>query len=324
MLKNILLSGLFCASLSAESFDEFLRQAMLNSPYLKSSALAVEQAKQQGSTLKRYTNPSLELEYSEFDPEVGESENGYRVNFSQPIRLWSVGNDKDAVAQTMKNKAGASYTQERAEFQRSLSLQFSAYAQQKMLTVLGKEELAIAKKIYDISKARYESGTISRGLMLQAKVDYEMIQINNESLNLRAVQAYYALLKRAGLTQEITLETDYIFIISNLGFNNPDLALLQKEQELSVSQTKLNSNSVEWVNVVVEYENEPDQEMFRAGVNFPLAIFNTKSQEREISKLQASRTELILENETKRLAIDTKRLLKERQSLNDLQARNET
>ena len=63
MLKNILLSGLFCAWLHAESFDMFLQKAIENSPYLKSSALGVDQAKAEGSAITRYENPSLQLEY---------------------------------------------------------------------------------------------------------------------------------------------------------------------------------------------------------------------------------------------------------------------
>jgi len=63
MLKNILLSGLFCASMHAESFDIFLQKAIKNSPYLKSSALGIEQAKEEGSAITRYENPSLQLEY---------------------------------------------------------------------------------------------------------------------------------------------------------------------------------------------------------------------------------------------------------------------
>jgi len=324
MLKNILLSGLLCASMYAESFDTFLQKAIDNSPYLKSFSLGVEQAKQQGATVTRYANPSLALEYSEFDPDVGDKDNGYRVSYSQPIRLWSVGNDKEALADTMERSANASYTQARAVFIRDVSLRFTSYTQEKMLLILGNEELDIAKNIYEISKARYDSGTISRGMMLQAKVAYEMIQINNESLVLALNQSYFNLLRLAGINELIDLETEFVFEISAVAsLNNPNLELLKSEQKKALNEAKVNSNSVEWMNVFAEYESEPEQDILRAGIKLPLAIFNTKSQEKQIATLQASRTELILSNETSRLNIDNERLRKERNSLGTLKTKNE-
>jgi len=323
MLKNILLSGLLATVLQAESFDIFLQKAIQNSPYLKSSALAIEQAQEQGSALTRYANPSLELEYSQFSPDVGDSDNGYRVNYSQPIRLWSVGDDKEALAQSMRQSASAVYEKERAVFIKSISLQYTKYSQQKMFLRLGDEELEIAKKIYDISLARYESGTISRGMMLQAKVAYEMIQISNESLVLAANQSYFKLLKSAGTKKEIDLEDRFDFKIEDtLADANPNLKLIKMQETQALNEAKVNTNTVEWMNVYAEYEAEPDQDIIRAGVNFPLAFFNTKSQERSISKLQANRAELILSNETMRLDMDTLRLEKERTSLEKLYAKN--
>jgi len=323
MLKNILISGLVCASVYAQSFDTFLQDAITKSPYLESSALAVKQVTQEGSAITRYANPTLELEYSEFQPDVGDDDNGYRVNISQPVRLWNIGDDKKALADTMTRSANASYVQQRALFIRDISFQFTSYTQQKMLLKLGDEELEIAKKIYEISKARYESGTISRGVMLQAKVDYEMIQIKNEGLSLQAMQSYYNLLRFAGINEEIDLDTEYLFEIkNNLHVENPSLQVLRTKQEQSISEAKVNSNKVEWINVFAEFESEPEQDILRAGVNFPLAIFNTKSQEQQIAKIQASRSELLLNNETTRLKIETSRLQKQRLSLQKQQMQN--
>lgn len=317
MFKSILISGLLSASIYAQSFDMFLQEAIDNSPFLKSSALAVTQAKEQSSLLTRYENPTLEMEYSNFDPDVGDSDNGYRVNFSQPVRLWSVGDDRKALAIAGINNANNAYLQQRAIFIRDISLQFTLYSQQKELLSLGNEELEIAKKIYDISKARYESGTISRGLLLQSQVDYEIIKSSNEALILASSQSYYTLLRLSGINKDISINKDHKFSLNNSdATQNPDLALIKSQQDKSISQAKLNSNKIEWMNVYAEYESEPDQDILRAGINFPLAIFNTRSQEREISKLQASRSKLMLTNESARLDIETKRLNAERNSLN--------
>lgn len=109
MFKNILISGLLCTYLSADNFDTFLQKAKDNSPYLSASALLVKQIQQSGNILNRYKNPTLEVEYSSFSPDSGSSDNGYRVNYSQPIRLWNVQNDNKRVSKSMLKNANAIY-----------------------------------------------------------------------------------------------------------------------------------------------------------------------------------------------------------------------
>jgi len=332
MFKNILIYGLLCTYLSAEGFtkksmdfDTFLQKAIINSPYLESSILAVEQAKENGNILTRYANPSLELEYSTFAPNTGNNDNGYRVNYSQPIRLWNVEKSRATLSRDTINTAGAEYVQQKAIFIRDISLAYSSYSEKTMLLKLGEEELEVAKAIFDISKARYESGTISRGLMLQAKIDYETVQINNESLALSTHKSYYNLLRLAGLKEEIALDASHIFAIStiNNNVNNPNIKLLKSQQKKALSEAEVNSNSVEWANLFAEYENEPDQKITRVGVSFPLAFFNTRSEEKRIASLQAKRSQLLIEDESKRLDIGLNMLQKERISLEKLLLRNE-
>jgi len=325
MFKSILISGLLCTLLSAESFDTFLQHAIQNSPYLKSSSLKVEQAKEQGSAISRYANPTLELEYSDFNPDAGSSDDGYRVNISQPIRLWGIGDDRDKLAQDTIDKADANYVRNKAMFIRDISNAYTNYANKKSLVKLSEQELSIAKTIYDISASRYEVGTISRGVMLQAKIDYEMVQIKNEALILESNQAYYNLLRLAGISEEISLDDDYIFTlhVEQDTTNNPNLKVLKAQQDTALSQALLNTNKVEWINLFAEFESEPDQDITRFGVNFPLAVFNTKSQEVAIAKLQNNRAELLIQNQKQQLSIGMSRLAKERLSLEILQSKNQ-
>lgn len=326
MFKNIIISLLLCTYLSAESFDEFLQKAIKNSPYLESSALAVQQTKEEGNILTRYANPNLELEYSSFQPSIGSGENGYRVSYSQPIRLWSVGNDKDALVQANVHNANANYSQKRALFVRDISLSYSSYLQSKQLVALGQQELQIAKKIYDISVARFEAGSISEGLKLQAQVDYEMIDNLQDSLALSSTNAYYKLLKLAGINEEIELDDAYDFKIINSAENlqNPSIAVIKTQQNQALKSAKLNSNAIEWVNLFAEFENEPDQNIYRAGVNIPLAFFNNKSEEKSIANLQITRSKLLIKNEQSRLNMELTRLKKEREYLKKLHKKSET
>ncbi len=325
MLKYIIISLLLCTFLGAESFDAFLQKAIKNSPYLESSALAVKQTKKQGNILTRYKNPTLELEYASFKPDIGNRDEGYRVNYSQPIRLWNVADDKRAVVSSNIKSANASLAKERAIFIRDISISYTLYSQTKMLLTLGEEELQIAKKIYDISVARFESGTISKGVKLQAQVDFEMSENSKYFLSLNSMQSYYSLLNFAGINEEIKLNYAYHFTINTdfQNIDNPTLKVFKAQKNQALSEAKLNSNSVEWLNLFAELENEPAQDIVRVGLNFPLAFFNDKSQEKRVATLQAARTELLIKNENSRLNIELTKLEKEQQSLVHLSKNSE-
>lgn len=324
MKKALAITVLLQTIVFAESFDNFLKKAIEHSPYLKSYALGVEQAKDQGDIITRYANPSLALEYSEFDPNMGDKDNGYRVNYKQPIRLWGVGDDKEGLSKATVQSANALYVQKKAVFIRDISLVYTLYSQQKMLMDLGVEELEIAKKIYEISQARYEAGTISRGVMLQSQVAYEMIRIRNENLSLETMQSYYDLLEQAGISEEIELDTQYEFTLYGPADSsqNPDVLSLYSEQEKALSQAAVNSNAIEWMNLYAEFENEPDQDITRVGVNFPLAFFNTKSQEKQIARLEADKADLLIQNQNTQLALEGNKLRKQRQKLIRLKEQN--
>ena len=325
MLKNIIMSLLLCTFLSAESFDEFLQKAIKSSPYMESSALAVKQTKEQGNILTRYENPKLELEYASFEPDIGSSDNGYRISYSQPVRLWGISEDKKNLMEANNKNSYANYAQKRAIFIRNISLAYISYSKANKLLSLSDESLRIAKKVYEISIARLEAGTISLGVKLQAQIDYEMSENSKNILSLAAMDKYYSLLKIAGISKEIELDYDYEFKINSHTENikNPRIDVLRTQQVQSLSEAKLNSNTVEWIDLFVEIENEPDQDVFRVGVNFPLAFFNDKSQEKTLSILQASRSELLMKNENARLNMDFIRLKKERKALVDLNVNNE-
>ncbi|MCK4737362.1 MAG: TolC family protein [Sulfurimonas sp.] len=324
MLKNILLSGLLCSSLMADSFDNFLQMAMEKSPYLASSALSLQQAKQQSSIITRYKNPSLELEYSRFEPDAGSSDGGFRASYNQPVRLWGVEDDYKRFSTSILQNENAFYIQKRASFIRDISILFTLYAEKKMLVNLGVEELEIAEKIYNISKTRYEVGTISQGVMLQSQVAFEMIQIHTENLSLEVTQKYYDLLKQAGITQEIHIDIEHDFVMQTASNDkqNPTLAILKSQKAKALSEEAVYSNKVEWMDVYAEYESEPEEEIARVGVNIPLAIFNTNAQEKQISRLEAKKTDLLIKNEDTQLSIESRRLKQQKEALFSLKDKN--
>jgi len=325
MFKGILISGLLCTFLSASSFDEFLQEAVKNSPYLESAALAVKQTKEQGDTLTRYQNPTLGLSVASFTPESGSNDVGYSINYSQPLRLWGVQKNNKALVRANINNTTSSYIQKKASFIRDISLLFTKYSNSKMLLSLADEELVIAKKIYDISLAQFQNGRISKGVKLQAQVDYEISENSINSISLTSMNSYYALLKFAGITKELELEDSYNFKITSKEnkINNPNIELLKTEKQQALKEAKVNSKSVKWIDIYAEVESESEQSIVRAGLNLPLTLWSDKSQEKTIATLQANRSELLIQNETKHLNIELTRLKKERKSLLKLIKSNE-
>ena len=277
-------------TLCAQDFESFKEDALQNSPYLQANSLKVQNAQAVSKITTRYKNPTLGLEASQFSQNgAGSNESGFRVEFTQPLRLWGVGDDRENLAQSQQQSAKTSVSLSRAAFIRNLSLRFVAYKRLVTLKDLALEELAISQKIAAISQARFENGTIARVKYLQAKLDVKRINNSVDTLDLAKTDAYYNLLAFAGLKQQRAIETDYSFMLKkdDKTLSSPELAFLAAEKKVAAAKAELNANKLEWVNMRAEFEKEPDQDIYRVGVNIPLVVFNTKKEEKQIAKLQA-------------------------------------
>jgi len=317
------ISLLYLQAGTVQNFKTFLNQAIDSTPYLHSLALNIESAKEEGIILNRYKNPSLELEVSQFSPDIGSNEAGFRAAYTQPIRLWGVADAKSALSTALSQNAKSSYAQKEALFVKRLSLLYVDYVQSKRSLLLVSQTKTIAKKIYDISLARYESGTIAKGVMLQAKIDYEMVEAQEDASFLQTNNAYFQLLEYAGVTKEIELDLNYQFSRNKKEGINPDIELLKAKHTQAKAELKVNTNKVEWVNLYAELEKEPDQNIARVGVNIPLAIFNTKTEEKQLSIVKSKRAKLLIKNEQNRVKIALSRLTKEREAFLKMQIKYE-
>lgn len=306
-------------------FDEFLNKAIQNSLYLKSSKIDIDKAAQQQKILTRYQNPSLALQYSEFRPDNGDSENGYRVEVTQAIRLWGVGRDKDSLGLASKEKAKANYHLSHAQFIYGISHQFTKYAYKKELHSLAEDEQSIALRIYEISQARLDAGTISKGEMLQAKVDYEMAEIRFDTLRLSVIDDYYSLLESAGYSSKIVLNHHYDFNTqgSDSQESNPKIMLIKKVQEEAIAKSRVDTHKIEWIEVGAEYEKEANEDVFRVGVVVPLAIFESKKEEQRISSLELNKAEFELKRYSDEITLKIKKLSEEKILLQKLKIKNE-
>jgi len=318
--KSIFATLGLCAVLSAQNFDTFLDEALQASPYLKANALEIERADEQSSLIQRYKNPKLSLEASKFTPDLGKSEAGYRVALMQPLRLWGVGKDRTDLARATQEEAKGLVTLQHAEFVKVLSLLYIDYMTQSALLELAREEFVISKNIANISKERYEAGTIAKVKYLRAKVDLiSSKNLLNEKKAMR-LASYYKLLAFAGLQNEKELDENYIFKLSDkmqteLQNSSAELHYLQTQQNTAKAKAKLNTNKIEWMNLYAAYEAEPDQSIARVGMNIPLALFNTKKEEKKIVALQAKQSAFLLQNQKTAFSFTLERLTKELQIL---------
>lgn len=318
-MKKLLTLALLSSALYAEGFEQFLNRAVQTSPLLKASNLRVEQSTHKGKILTRYENPNLEVEASYFTPDTSNNAFGYRASYSQPVRLWGVGDAKNTLADANMALSKADYVQAKASFIYGLSLQYTDYALNDLLMVLAKEELTLASTIYSISKERYEAGTVSRGVMLQAQVDFKMTEARIQSLALRRQRSYYMLLKKSGISEQVIIDPDYTFSLETSSGTNPQLLQLENQLKSAQASAELNSNDVEWMAINAEYEKEPDQDIYRLGAIIPLAFFKTKEQEQQIAKLEATRSEMLRNNAQSKIIIELQRLDYEASALRNLQ-----
>jgi len=298
MKKRLLLPLLATLSLYAQDFEQFKEEALTKSPYLKANAMLIEQSKEQSKITTRYKNPTLALEASQFNQDASNtSDNGFRIELTQPLRLWGVGSDRDALSQAQRTSAEKQVTLTRAAFIKELSLKYGAYKRLTKRETLASQELRIAQKIADISKARFESGTIARVKYLQATLDVKRAKNNLDTLTIAKTDAYYKLLAFAGLQTEPKLESSYSFRLQteNAPLSTPELAVLQSRQKEAAANAALSANKLEWLALRAEYEKEPDQAIYRVGVNIPLVVFNAKHEEKKIAKLQAQTQQLLFE-----------------------------
>ena len=289
-MKKIWFIPLLALTLYGQDFESFKQEALQKSPYLKANALKMQTAKEQSQIITRYKNPTLGLEASEFVQNTPSSkDNGYRVELTQPIRLWGVGGDREALSNAQVQSAQQSITLTKAAFLRELSLRYVAYKRMAHLKALAIKELEIAKKIATISQARYENGTIAKVKYLQATMDMQRVANSVNTLDVAKIKSYYELLAFAGVENLQEIDTEYSFELTKGDeTGSAELAYLDAQQKLSIAQAQLRENKLEWIDLRAEFEKEPDQDIYRVGVNIPLVIFNANTQEKKIAKLKAA------------------------------------
>lgn len=317
MNKIILFFTLTLLQLQADDFQQFLQSALQNNASLQNAKLRIEQTKLEAKKLYRYENPNLEGSFAKYD-----DENGFSVGLSQKIPLPGSRSDLKELSTLLIQKAQARYRLEKARLTKKLSLQYLDYIRKRELAKLAKEELALAQKIYTISKSRYTAGTISKSRLLQAKLSYHQSVQNEKKLFLKSQQSYYDLLLKSGIAQTIPLTKRIHFLLIENPREDPLLTLFTLQKKIALAKTRTETKTVETYELLAEYEKEPDQDIMRLGISLPVALFHQKNEEKKIASLSIQQEVYSLEKYRQTLSLKREKLQKEYHILQEIQLEN--
>ncbi len=325
-LKNqskvlLLLSSLGTVVLSAESFDTFLKRAIANNSSLKVNKLEIKQQQLLGDISTRWGNPQLEVELSRFD--IRPDEVGVRGTLSMDIPLPSVQDDKRILADSSVGVVSSEGTLGRAKYIKAISLWYVEYLSSTLLYKQSDNEIAIAKSIYDLVRARQSVGSVPEVEALRAKVAYSMALEVKESRKLKMTQSYYALLSYANIDVRTPLDPSHHFKAVQSRSQNPELALLKQQNQKNISKSKVDSHIIQNIGLFSEYEEELGEQIVRVGFSLPLPIVNQRDEEKQIAKLQLQKDELYIKRKINEQNIKLSQLTKEMKMLHKLEKQNQ-
>ncbi len=296
MKKIVLLFGAASLLLFGMSYPQFKQSVLRHSKILQSKRLSLSAAQQENKILLRTENPTLGLEASQFNPEIGDNRFGYRAAASQSIRTGGFYGALEQKAQAQALLQQAYFSQGRSGFIKELERLYTQYVYQDRLVTLLKEEYTISQRVATIAKTRYESGAESRVQYIQAKTDAMMVKTNILSAKRTAKSTYYQMLGLSGLNREVTLQKKFIYPLSSTitgsGGNSPLSNILSAQKENFASEVEINDRSFKSYSLLGELEKEPDQSIARIGISVPIPLFNQNREEKALATIKMRQAEL--------------------------------
>lgn len=288
------------------SYAQFKKHTLKHSKILQSQGLSLQVTQEENKILLRTQNPTLDLEASHYNPNGDSSSYEYSTMATQTIRTpnYFDGLRQKANANSLLQQA---YVRKgKAGFIQTLENLFTNYVYQGKLLALFKEEYALSNEVSKMVYERYKNGSENKVSYLQAKTETLTLKTQMYTTKQEMTSLYYQLLSIAGLSKKVSLEKRFIYSVSkqtnNISNITPKQQILNAKKKLLASQIQMNESIIDNYSFYGGIENEPDQSILRMGISIPLPIFNNKSEEQALARLQMQ--QLSLENE--QLAIDIK------------------
>lgn len=281
------------------NYEEFKEYAEKNAKILQKQALNQQITQVSNAILLRSNNPSLDIEVSRFNPNTSSNSFQYAATATQTVRTFNYYDglkekaDANSLLQSAYNKEG------KAGYFKTLALLYTEYVYQSKLLLLLEDEYKLSNKVTAIVKERYDNGSENKVSFLQTKTDTITLKTQMYTTKQNLNTNYYQLLSVAGLRKTVSLQKKFIYSVSrktsNTGEEHPQKQILNAKQKLIQSQIHMNENSIESYELYGVIDNEPEQSILRVGVSIYLPIFNDKSEEKMLAKLQMQ--QLALEKE---------------------------
>jgi len=313
MMKSIILFLTFSLTLFGMSYKEFKRYTLKNSNILKSQTLSSQTTLQENNILLRASNPTLNLEVSNYNENAGGNNVEYAAGISQTIRTGSYMNglESKAYASSLLNKAFR--TQGRAGYIKTFEGLYTQYVYQSKMLSLLKDEYALSGRVTNMVKERYKSGSENRVAYLQAKTETIALKTQMYTTKQQRSTLYYQLLAIAGFSKKISLDKRFIYSVSSKTKStsrlSPKQQILKAKKKLYQSDYTMNQNALRNYDLYAGIEKEPEQSILRVGLNIPITINNDRSEERMLAKLKMQQNQL----DNKQLSINVrsqKRMIK--------------
>lgn len=309
-MKSIIIGLFLVLNLHAISYEELLELAIKNNTALEIAKSQEEQLLLEGDIEIRLENPTLELGLADFSNKriFQNHDFGGAVGISQSILLPSVKNARKRVNSSRVNVAKEKYNLQKSEFIYGFAMKYLAYKEAVELESTAEAALSISSKIVHIAKERYQQGTGFKSNYLQAKIDHKNLQNSQKYLSFKAIKVSNELQRLANIHALSSLEKEHTFTQTNVTALHPLVSLTQEKKKLAEAKLQVASHTMESIEVFSELEREPTEDIFRVGVKISLILFNDKSQEKQLAKIERINHQLALKGQKKSLTIELRQL----------------
>ncbi|WP_456451945.1 TolC family protein [Hydrogenimonas sp.] len=300
-MKPLVLILAVTATLAAQDYAAFEKEALENSAKMRATLLQKEVAKTRGALALRYDNPSLQGEVGDFNADEGGRDVGWRVGVSQPLRLPGVTDALQGYADTLAHAADARIADTKALYALALRRAYLRWLRDVRIAELAERNTHLAQRLAAVAKARFKEGGGTKARAMQARLEAQKAADAERLARLKARRSLTELAALAGRTTLPDLTPTPLYDLDRVpqiaqSAENTALALAKTEAKLRDAEAgRYDFALTDW-RLGAEYEQEPDQSIARLGVEIELPLFAANEEERALARLEAEKMRLEAKN----------------------------
>lgn len=321
-MKRVILGLFVVVNLHAIGYEELLQRAIQNNTTLQINKTKEQSIALEGQIKTRLANPNLEFEVADFSAKrvFRENQLGSRVGASQSLLLPSVKRDKEQLTEERMALSSQEVALQRSEFVYGFNLYYLAYSKATSKVFLAQEALGVSQKILEVSKERFQAGNVAKSEFLQAKIEEQGVKTTLKKLELNALQAKNDLLRFSNIASLLEVESQHHFMLSSSSSEHPLLKVTKQKSRVAEAGLKVASHTMDSFELFSEIEAEPDQDIFRVGVSIALPVFNRKSEEKQLAKIEQNNQKMALAFQKKALKVEINQRLEAIATQKELEA----